>query len=186
MLLRNKAVLGAILDQQAAKATIDAVAPAGPADKAGLKKGDIIAAIGGKPVASASELVKLLGSYKPGDKLSAEVKRGEKTMKVSIELVASEKMAMPAGAMGAEKLSAMSSASGTLSKRKSDFPTALTHDIVLQAEQCGGPVVDLEGRAIGLNIARVDRTASYAIPASAVKSVIGELIPKSKPQAAKK
>ena len=70
----------------------------------------------------------------------------------------------------------MSPASGTLSKRKSDFPAALTHDIVLQAEQCGGPVLDLEGRAIGLNIARVDRTATYAIPASALRPVVAELM----------
>ena len=99
MILRNKAVLGAMLDQQAAKATIDAVAPGGPADKAGLKKGDVIAAIDGKPVANAPELVKMLGTTSRATSSARRSSAASKTMKVSIELVASEKMAMPAGAM---------------------------------------------------------------------------------------
>ncbi len=52
----------------------------------------------------------------------------------------------------------------------------MTHDTVLQAAQCGGPVVDLDGRTIGLNIARADRTASYAIPAGTVRKVVDELL----------
>jgi serine protease Do len=46
----------------------------------------------------------------------------------------------------------------------------------LQAAQCGGPVVDLDGRAIGLNIARADRTASYAIPSATVRKLVAELL----------
>jgi serine protease Do len=85
-------------------------------------------------------------------------------------------MQLPSDSQGAEKLSALSQVGGSLSKRKSDFPAALTHDIVLQAPQCGGPLLDLEGRAVGLNIARVDRTATYAIPAAALRTVIADLL----------
>ena len=76
----------------------------------------------------------------------------------------------------AEKLSMLSQMGGSLSKRKSDFPSAFTHDIVLEAAQCGGPALDLDGHAVGLNIARVDRTATYAIPVAALRPVIADLL----------
>ena len=78
--------------------------------------------------------------------------------------------------MNGEQLTHLSEAGGTVSKRHNNFANALTHDTVLQAAQCGGPVVDLDGRAIGLNIARADRTASYAIPAGTVRKVVAELL----------
>ena len=49
---------------------------------------------------------------------------------------------------------------------------------MIQAAQCGGPLVDLDGRAVGLNIARADRTATYAIPAGKLKSLLGEMLPR--------
>ena len=79
--------------------------------------------------------------------------------------------------MNGDPLTHLSKAGGTISKRHNSFAIALTHDTVLQAAQCGGPVVDLDGRTIGLNIARADRTASYAIPAGTVRKVIEELLP---------
>ena len=63
-----------------------------------------------------------------------------------------------------------------MSTRKSDFPSAFTHDIVLEAAQCGGPVLNLDGQAVGLNIARVDRTATYAIPVASLQAVIADLL----------
>ena len=78
--------------------------------------------------------------------------------------------------MNGEQLTHLSEAGGTVSKRHNSFASALTHDTVLQAAQCGGPVVDLDGRPVGLNIARADRTASYAIPAGTIHKVIDELL----------
>jgi len=176
MVLRNPAVIGALLDRTAAEARIEALAPGGPADKVGLKKDDVIIAIDGKATVNSADVVKALSDHKPGDKLALEVKRGERTLKIPVELVASDKMPAPPGGMEAENVSALSKSGGTLSRRKSDFPSALTHDIVLQAEQCGGPLLDLDGRAIALNIARADRTATYAIPTPVLRSVIANLL----------
>ena len=55
---------------------------------------------------------------------------------------------------------------------------AIQHDTVLQPWLCGGPLVDLDGKAIGLNIARAGRVATYALPASLVKRIYNELRPK--------
>ena len=57
---------------------------------------------------------------------------------------------------------------GIPSARISGFPSVIQHDSPLLPEQRGGPLVDLEGRAIGVNIARfgVLRVSRYPRPRS--------------------
>src|SRR5207253_1169195 len=55
-----------------------------------------------------------------------------------------------------------------LSDRRNGFPTILHHDAVLRPSDCGGPLVGLDGKVVGINIARAGRTESYAAPAEAV------------------
>ena len=69
----------------------------------------------------------------------------------------------------------MNRMSGRMSQRRAGFPQALQHDTVLEPEMCGGPVVNLAGQAVGLNIARAGRVETYAVPADVVKTLIREL-----------
>ncbi len=55
------------------------------------------------------------------------------------------------------------------------FSTVFAHDFRLRPEECGGPVVDLAGHVVGLNIARADATRTLAIPADVVQAVIKAL-----------
>ena len=69
-----------------------------------------------------------------------------------------------------------------LSRRRKDFPLALQHDSMLQSNTCGGPLLDVSGEAVGINIARAGRVASYALPIETVLPIIellktGELAP---------
>ena len=59
-----------------------------------------------------------------------------------------------------------------LSTRRGGFPVILQHDSGVAPENCGGPLVDLDGKVVGINIARAGRTESYALPAEAVKGLI--------------
>lgn len=52
-------------------AVVDFVAPGSPADDAGVREGDVVAAIDDRPLASADEFVQRIGSIPPGD--SAEL-----------------------------------------------------------------------------------------------------------------
>lgn len=62
------------------------------------------------------------------------------------------------------------------SDRDSDFPSVFQHDAPLFPEECGGPVCDLKGNVLGLNIARNSRAASFAIPSSHIKIVLNDLL----------
>jgi hypothetical protein len=63
---------------------------------------------------------------------------------------------------------------GPLSLVSNNFPVVIQTDMQLKPQQCGGPVLDLDGRAIGLSIARADRTRSFLIPASRIAEVLGK------------
>ncbi|GGL08498.1 hypothetical protein Sme01_12920 [Sphaerisporangium melleum] len=61
----------------------------GPADKAGLKPGDIILEIDGNPVTQPSELIVTVRSKAPGDKVTVKYRRdgGERSTTVTIDAV---------------------------------------------------------------------------------------------------
>jgi DNA repair exonuclease SbcCD ATPase subunit len=46
----------------------------------------------------------------------------------------------------------------------------------LAPEECGGPLVDLDGRVVGINISRAGRVNSYALPVSLVQNVYQRLL----------
>ena len=62
------------------------------------------------------------------------------------------------------------------SRRGDNFPTVFQHDSPLFPEQCGGPITDLNGNVVGINIARKGRAASYAIPSSHVQTVLADML----------
>src|SRR5262249_46895681 len=62
-----------------------------------------------------------------------------------------------------------------LSDRRGGFPNILQHDTVLSPAECGGPLVDLDGKVVGIHIARAGRVESYAIPSEVVRKLIPEM-----------
>lgn len=70
--------------------------------------------------------------------------------------------------------------SGDFSKRRSGFPRVIQHDILGNSSSAGGPLLDLDGRCIGMNIARANRAESFAIPAQEVREIAERLIAEEK------
>ncbi len=67
---------------------IQEVTPGGPADKAGLKAGDVLLTVDGRRVADSTELVVAIRAHVPGDTITVGVKDGSGTRDVSVTLVA--------------------------------------------------------------------------------------------------
>ena len=62
-------------------ALVGEVSPKGPAEKSGIKSGDVITAVNGKKINDARELRLMIGSMAPGTKVQIEVNReGQKKM----------------------------------------------------------------------------------------------------------
>ncbi len=145
------------------------------AQKAGLKKGDIITKFDGLEVKDRDAVLDVIRTKKPGDMVEVEFKRGDKTLKANMELKAREE------AGGGKKLKSKNDRmSGETSSRRDSFPRVLQTDIGQNNRQTGGPLLNLTGEAVGLNIARATRAESFAVPSEEVLQVYAELMKTAK------
>lgn len=62
------------------------VLPGSPADKAGLKAGDIITTVNGTKLGAQKSLTSLLNTHQPGDKITLKVLRAGKTLTITVTL----------------------------------------------------------------------------------------------------
>jgi serine protease Do len=150
-------------------AVISEVMKNSAAETAGLLANDEIRALNGKAVKDSEGFIEMVQRFKPGEAILLRVKRGddEKDLKVTLGK-------RPASLLSRGDI--QNHMGGDLSNRRGGFPTFLQHDTVLKPSDCGGPVVDLDGKVIGINIARAGRTESYAIPAEALQKLLPELM----------
>ncbi len=87
---RRKVSLGAMPDFafQGPGLRLDSVVPGSPAEKAGMKAGDILLRFGGEPVAGLAGFNELLRKHQPGDKVHLEWTRAGAAMQGEAELAA--------------------------------------------------------------------------------------------------
>src|SRR5439155_17629799 len=100
------------------------------------------------------------------------VNRGDDKFDASVELPAPK---FDRGERLFDRSDRMNQMGSLISTRAEGFELAIQHDTVLEAWQCGGPLLNLDGKAVGLNIARAARVASYALPAHLAKQSIEKL-----------
>ncbi len=160
--------LGIIIEDSEKGPRIDRVVPDSGAAKAGLQRRDVVIELDGKRIESRDGLIQTIRKRRPGDKVRLKILRGNKQLAVDAILGEISQIIH-----GREYFQI--GLGGRLSERRAGFPLALQHDTVLRPNQCGGPVVNLDGKAVGVNIARASRVASYALPASEVKPLLEEM-----------
>lgn len=161
--------LGIAFDEKEEGPKVNEVIPSSGAANAGLKVGDMIVMVEDKEIKSRVMLVETIRQYKPGETIRLKIKRGDKEIEVEARVGV-----RPDGPLG-DKKDIQNSMGGPLSERRVGFPSVLQHDTVLKPEFCGGPIVDLDGKAVGINIARGGRVMSFAVPASVIVPMIVEL-----------
>jgi serine protease Do len=169
-ILPPQAALGIQLDSSGDVARIASVARGLPAEKAGLKDGDIIRQVDGEEIKGRTHLQQTIKSRQPGDKVSLVIERDRKPITVEATLGSMTDLVRD------ERAEFQNALGGELSDRRTGFPMAIQHDSVLRPSECGGPVVGIDGKAVGLNIARAGRVESYALPASVVKETVDKLL----------
>jgi serine protease Do len=123
----------------------------------------------GQPVESSDRFIDFIRQCNPGEHLELRVKRGDDEMQLTAILKRPEEVG------NVSRSDRMNEMGGPLSYRSSSFPSVIQHDTVLRPADCGGPVVDLSGKVVGINIARAGRTESYAAPADEVRHLLADL-----------
>ncbi|HMO14975.1 MAG TPA: PDZ domain-containing protein [Pirellulaceae bacterium] len=152
-------------------AKISEVTANSPAERAKLKAGDVIIRIEGQDIADSQGLRAVVSGKSPGDELTLTIQRGAATIDLRITLGSNLDAMNPE----MQRANMQNNMGGRLSRRRFDFPLAFQHDSVLAPNQCGGPVLNINGEAIGINMARNGRVASLALPVSVIVPLIDQL-----------
>lgn len=162
--------LGVMLGQQGAAlggVEVSRVFEDTAAAKAGVQSGDVIRSVNGKVTLLRQQVQEEIASYHPGEHVALRLQRGGKTVALDVIL------GFRSTYFGQEDRNQR--LSGVTSTRLSGFELILQHDIPVDVDAMGGPVVDLTGRLIGINIARADRVSTYALPISLVNSIVDKV-----------
>lgn len=147
---------GATMREDGEHVRITELSPNSSAVIAGLKENDEILRLNGKAVKSLDTIGSLLQLCQPGDWIVVDIKRGENELKMYAQLQHDPRQQF-------EKTEFLDGRAGELSQRRSDFQ-ALQHDIAITPAACGGPLLDIDGHIIGINIARRARESTLALP----------------------
>ena len=167
----SSGILGILIEEGDKGPRIDKVMSGSGAEKAGLQVNDVIQSVNGKVMKTRLELINTVKNFRPGDEIRLSVVRGEETLSITATL-GDRSLFDPGG----HRQNFQNGLGGPLSQRRAGFPSALQHDSVLRPRDCGGPIVDLDGKAIGINIARAGRVSSYALPVSVIKPLLPDFL----------
>ncbi|MEN3941448.1 PDZ domain-containing protein [Prosthecobacter sp. SYSU 5D2] len=132
------------------------VAEDSPAASAGLKTNDIMLELAGETVSEFRRVNEIISKRQPGEEIVVKFKRGNKEDQLHVRLASRTKVLA--------NWDGEDFANGGISIRTDNFTEVLQHDVPLSPADMGGPLVDLNGRAVGINIARVDRVTTFALP----------------------
>jgi serine protease Do len=160
--------IGSDLEHKGPGVRVSEVQPNTGAAAAGLKEGDIVLMVKERPISGLMELKSALTGTTPGETVPLRVRtRGdEKTISVTL----SKRPELPK--IYNPRLEQMERMGGKISRIRDSFTQVLQSDMRPSPDQIGGPVIDLEGRVIGITVARADRTRSFIMPSAAIVKML--------------
>jgi serine protease Do len=168
---KQSGILGVQLeDNDEGRPIVVLVLPESGAAKAGILVNDVIVAVNDKPTADREALIRTVREFSPDDEIEVTVERNGEKLEIRATLSDTVRD------MPFDRGEYQNNLGGRLSRRRYGFPTVFQHDTVLEPDQCGGPLVDLDGHVVGFNIARAGRTESYAVPTAAILPRLFELM----------
>ncbi len=162
------AYLGVLVETTPSGLIVLNIAEKSAAFKVGLKPKDYLLQIDKRKIADADGLMDVLSDYRPGDAITLKIRREMKELTMKLILQSRDEV----GDFRAEFQNRLGS---ELSTRRSGYGVILQHDSVVKPADCGGPIVDLKGRVIGINISRAGRVETWAIPSEVIQPLMSEL-----------
>ena len=165
---REKGLLGVMMEPNEEGVLVSEVIPGSSAEHHGIRSGDVIYSADDVVFATPQQLQRKVSAFRPGEKVKFGILRnGNRFQRIITLTRMGEVEAIEQGSKDHE--------GGPLSRRRSDFPQIIQHDCPLRPKDCGGPVVDVNGLVVGINIARAGRVESYALSAEVVQKSFARL-----------
>jgi serine protease Do len=130
----------------------------GRAWSAGVRPGDRLLKVDGRPVRGDEDVVDAVKGRLSGDLVSVELERDGEAIERPLPLGAVPKL------LGHRQ-----------NYRADDFPTVLECAVPFFSHECGGPIVDLSGRAVGISIAVLGAHGGMVVPGDCVLRLLPDL-----------
>lgn len=150
--------MGLTLD---ANMSLTRVYPRTVGERLGMLVGDQILMVNSQRVTSIADYDRIVKAIEIGDIVAITYRRNGRAFVITDKVPSTDRNSKQDRWGG-----------GPFSQRRSGFDEVLVHDSVIRPQDCGGPLVNLQGQFCGINIARSMRVCSLAIPADAVKEFV--------------
>jgi serine protease Do len=121
---------------------------------AGVRIGDVLWRVAGQPFRDDRQWAEAINGLRSGDSVDLELQRRGESIKLRLPL-------RPRGNLE--------------NYRADDFPTVIECAVPFFSYECGGPVVDLKGRAIGITIAQLPWYGGMVIPGDCILRLLPDL-----------
>jgi S1-C subfamily serine protease len=161
-----------------APAKVRALTAPDPANGVGLRPEDTITAVDEQKTPTLGDLLRQLNSRSEAAKVQLRVMRGGESLDIEVQLTApSGPRIVRRGPGGGARVVIVTprASRAAASERQSGFPRVFQHDALVRPSDCGSPLVGLDGKAFGINIARVSGPAAYGLPAQIIIQEIDRL-----------
>lgn len=173
LLLSSRGYLGVELDPsyQAGGALVVGVTEGSAAQQVGLTGGDVIVRVDNREIDGFQELKTILSRAGPGQEVELMVRRrsGE------VELVATLKGNPNPESRSNRRERMMNRMDGRgLSRVRSRFPEVMQSDMTIAPEECGLPAVDIDGKLVGVFIARAGRVKTYLLSVDTIEKIMAQ------------
>lgn len=162
--------VGGQTDDSGSGVVIKEIYPQSAASAAGLGVGEVILKVDDRTISGPSELRNAMLGRQPGNIVKLLVRAGKQERIVEVTLTNRPVF----GQATNPRLQQMERMGGAISQVRGSFSSAMQTDMRIVPNQVGGPVVDLQGRIIGITLARADRTRSFIMPAKALMDLISK------------
>lgn len=144
------------------------VVAGGAAEDAGLRDGDLLVTLDGQPLSGREGLRRRILDRDPGDVVTIALLRDGERREVSATLRARPEREGGTAQRGNTRTEISTVSTG--------FGEVFAHDAIVRPEQCGGPVLSIDGLAQGLNVARYDRTSTHVLDAIRVRASVQRML----------
>ena len=144
------------------------VQPEYGAAEAGLRSGDVILKVNDRNISGLQELKNALSDKQPGDMVTLLIETAGRERSIEVRLSNRPVIGQFAGG----RLNAMERMGGEPSRIRDGFSRVVQSDMKIKSDQIGGPVVDLQGRVVGITMALAGRTRTYIMSSEAVMDLL--------------
>ncbi len=146
------------------------VQPRSAAAEVGIRAGDIITMVDGEEVKGFYELSTRLRRMREGERPKISLQRANQNFQVTPTLKG--RIIEKRDIERSNRIQRMERMSGSQSRVRGEFDGVIQSDMELESFDAGLPVVDLEGRMVGMVIARAGRISTLILPGEDISQLI--------------